>query len=69
METTNNGAPSPEFRKLVAQLKEVYDSRPDFGSISLQAVFVNGELVRFERSRSESVKPSSSAGGKQYGLH
>lgn len=52
------GAPSPEFRKIVAELKAAYDSRPFYGSITVRAHFAEGNLIRFERERSESVKSS-----------
>lgn len=51
--------PANDLSKIQADLQAAYQSRPDFGSITITAHFVAGRLARIERGRNESMKAFS----------
>jgi len=55
--------PANDLAKIQAELQAAYQSRPDFGSITVSVHFVAGRLARIERGRVESMK--SFAGGER----
>jgi hypothetical protein len=62
MGTTVINSTSADLQKLILLLRSAYAEAPDFGSITISAQFVDGQMVLGKKICEETIKPGMGDG-------